>query len=183
MWNFENGFLGMDEIIELCDNFKEEFYQLDHMFFKSKKNNTHMVIWAYNAILLVFHIIRFFLSWLLMMVISVWSFQMTKYKRTNFEEDDASSNGSVPAETPSLGPTRVVYYTGCNLWSRRSNMEKILVILSLVLLFLVIALSTTISMIRNEASTYRIVHIEDVNKTGHHSNSSIKLHLEIMILY
>lgn len=72
---------------------------------------------------------------------------MTKYKRTEFEEDETSSNGSVPAEAPALGHTRIIYHKGHNLWNSRSLLEKILLVLSFLLVLVVIILSATVSIL------------------------------------
>lgn len=94
-------------------------------------------------------------------------FSMTKYKRTELEEDETSSNGSAPAfpEMPTLGPTRIMYHKGHDLWTSRSLLEKILLVFSLILVLVVIVLSATVSIL-SKPPPLHVVHIGSITPTS-----------------
>ena len=65
-----------------------------------------------------------------------------KYKRTNFEDDENSLAG-----TPSGGvyDPAVAFKAGVSFWQKRSLMEKLLFICSLILIVVVVALIIVIA--------------------------------------
>ncbi|GAB6026306.1 Peptidase M13 [Chamberlinius hualienensis] len=101
---------------------------------------------------------------------------MTKYKRTDFDEDETSSNGSVLTESviPSLGPTRIVYNKGNDLWNSRSLLEKCLIVLSVLLIFVVIILSSLVSFLR-KPQPIRVIYVDHHNQTSNTTTTGSNL--------
>lgn len=79
---------------------------------------------------------------------------MAKYKRTDFEDDEASSNGSVSADVPSLGRTHIRYRQGAQLWFSRSRLEQFLLVLVAALALVVLVLACVIGSRSPSSSTY-----------------------------
>ncbi|GIY38903.1 endothelin-converting enzyme homolog [Caerostris darwini] len=102
-------------------------------------------------------------------------FQMPRYKRTEFDEEETSSMASMAVDAPMVANptsgfsrtdgTQVRYSPGRkrNLWERASPMEKLLMITALILLLLVVILSCVLNSYSGQ--TVKVVHISTTNET------------------
>ena len=97
-------------------------------------------------------------------------FQMPRYKRTDFEEEETSSMASMAVDAPMNPPSsqgsgvQVRYTPGRkrNLWERASPLEKVLVVCVGVLVLLVIILSAVLHSY-SSSTTVQVVHITATN--------------------
>ena len=62
-----------------------------------------------------------------------------KYKRTNFDDDDNTSTGGTPPGV-TYDPA-IAFKSGATFWQKRSNLERGLLVLLLVLTVLVLILA------------------------------------------
>uniref|UniRef100_T1IUV5 Peptidase M13 N-terminal domain-containing protein n=1 Tax=Strigamia maritima TaxID=126957 RepID=T1IUV5_STRMM len=118
-----------------------------------------------NIILVVNYVRQIYFPSIQVVFTRLLHLKMTKYKRTDFEEDDlASSNGSTAAEIPSLGRTHIRYRSGYDLWTSRTKIEKIFIIILGCLSLLVIILAIIIgSHHHDKPIKYKFVHFTQEN--------------------
>ncbi|XP_066598593.1 endothelin-converting enzyme homolog isoform X2 [Prorops nasuta] len=97
------------------------------------------------------------------------SVKMTRYKQTEFEDEDSSSIGSVAlnSEGISTSATHIRYHSGTTLWRARSALERCLFILCAGLLLIVIVLSIVISS-KNGWDDSQILHVTSPAEAGNY---------------
>ncbi|XP_074654372.1 endothelin-converting enzyme homolog isoform X2 [Tubulanus polymorphus] len=77
-----------------------------------------------------------------------------KYKRTNFEDDDASGAGTPPARSYEPG---IVFKASASLWHSRSLLEKMMIFLFLIFLLVVVILSILLSAAPKTKEVHKII--------------------------
>ncbi|XP_063986007.1 endothelin-converting enzyme homolog [Diachasmimorpha longicaudata] len=97
------------------------------------------------------------------------SVKMTKYKQTEFEDEDSSSIGSVVlnSEGISTSATHIRYHSGTSLWKARTLLEKCLLVASFGFLLLICILLIVIGR-KHGWDKAQILHVTSNSDEGLH---------------